>query len=61
MEETFGVLVKEMQGTHLFPLERPIETADNVLSMIKSLETTEADQSPSIQPSHGSGSSLVSL
>jgi len=34
MVRTFGAKVREMEGTHLFPMEHPIEVGDAVLDML---------------------------
>jgi pimeloyl-ACP methyl ester carboxylesterase len=37
MESAFGMRVHEVQGTHLFPLEKPVETAEVVVRAVDEL------------------------
>ncbi|UTH73938.1 alpha/beta fold hydrolase [Chromobacterium sp. IIBBL 290-4] len=37
MQKRFGIQVEQHAGGHLFPLERPLETADHVLALIDRL------------------------
>ena len=54
MEETHGVKVKQVPGSHIFPLEYPVETADSVKDMIQALHT-EQEGSKDVQNGNESG------